>query len=385
MLVYHIFEKEEKFICTVKKPFIGKEKTASRLPSFSEIFAKETACVVFKLPDLFKAKQNRLRLLIIALASFLSFKYYSFRVPFLFANFLEKNNDKDIYLIGGEMGSELIEFHYVNTQLRRKSVIVSGIESINLIAKNNRLLKLLPKKSYNSHNKIYSVGLFSMQLLEYVSRSFPNANFELRYFDAVKPKRLNVLKNIIQFCKTRDFKITGYEKKLCEQLAIPYEINKINDSKLSQLSVSNKVFDLAFLGLPSKSRMDQLKKIIFDLSSSNLQIKLVVPGFSGSIGSVEVDDQLLPYEDYLKVLAKSKCVLDLWRLYPTEGYSFRIAESMALKTKVITNRVGIKDEPFYDNSRFLVINDFSGLTPKLIEDFLKTPYKPIEQKFYAID
>lgn len=131
--------------------------------------------------------------------------------------------------------------------------------------------------------------------------------------------------------------------------------------------------------------MDQLKKIIFDLSSSNLQIKLVVPGFSGSIGSVEVDDQLLPYEDYLKVLAKSKCVLDLWRLYPTEGYSFRIAESMALKTKVITNRVGIKDEPFYDNSRFLVINDFSDLTPKLIEDFLKTPYKPIEQKFYAID
>lgn len=226
MLVYHIFEKEGEFICTVKKPFIGKEKKSPRLPSFSEIFSKDTACVVFKLPNLLTAKQNRLRLLSIALASFLSFKYYSFRVPFLFADFLEENNDKDIYLIGGEMGSELIEYHQVNPQQSRKTAIVSGIESINLIAKDSSLLTLLPKKSYNSHNKIYSVGLFSMQLLEYVSRSFPNANFELRYFDAVKPKRLNVLKNIIQFCKTRDFKITGYEKNSVNNLLSPMKLTK---------------------------------------------------------------------------------------------------------------------------------------------------------------
>ena len=63
----------------------------------------------------------------------------------------------------------------------------------------------------------------------------------------------------------------------------------------------------------------------------------------------------IPYSEYLNLIGQSEIVIDMYRISPDEGLSFRIFEALQLGRKVITNRLIILKYDFYDSSRFFVI------------------------------
>ena len=47
-------------------------------------------------------------------------------------------------------------------------------------------------------------------------------------------------------------------------------------------------------------------------------------------------------------------LIDLYRITPDEGYSFRISEALAMNKKIITNRIGLDKEEFYSPELILI-------------------------------
>ena len=74
------------------------------------------------------------------------------------------------------------------------------------------------------------------------------------------------------------------------------------------------------------------------------------------------------------MIGRSEIMVDMYRIDPGEGLSFRIPEALLLGRKVITNRLMVLDCDFYDPSRFFVIGHDS---PGRLEAFLKGDFRPL--------
>lgn len=85
-------------------------------------------------------------------------KYYKQRVPKRLDSFLDSQEDKNLFFIGGSVGAQIVEFHYA----RKGDVIIEGTETINLIAKNNKTLNrsLSQIQPTKIKKRIFIVGLF---------------------------------------------------------------------------------------------------------------------------------------------------------------------------------------------------------------------------------
>ncbi|HAP14605.1 MAG TPA: hypothetical protein DCR07_00660, partial [Lactococcus sp.] len=98
----------------------------------------------------------------------------------------------------------------------------------------------------------------------------------------------------------------------------------------------------------------------------------------------KVDREIVSYENYLRLMSESRAVIDLWRLAPGEGYSFRISEALTLNSKIITNRTCILNEPFYDASRMFVFSEGNEINPDAIKHFLISPMKPVDKSIFSL-
>lgn len=381
MAVIHIYSKNGKIHCTAKEPFLGKEKPLPKLPTLSELFSSDITCVVFKLPSLLKTKN--FKLICFAMISFVIRKYYKQKVPNLLDSFLNKQEDKNLFFIGGSVGAELIKFHYA----RKNDVVIEGVETINLIAKSNMCLnrvisQIQPKEV---KKRIFVVGLFSPELVRYLRKKYPLADIELRYFDILRPNRIAEFTQIKDFSLKNDIKITTYDHSTSSKFDVRYEMNKVNTVKLINFLNAKKKYDVCFLAAYSPDREKSLKPLLQALKRANLNVKILFVDYPYSeLEGFSVDREILSYENYLRLVSESRAVIDLWRLEPDEGYSFRISEAFALHTKVITNRTCILNEPFYDDSRLFVFSEETRIDPDVIKHFLFSPMKPVEESIFSL-
>ena len=69
--------------------------------------------------------------------------------------------------------------------------------------------------------------------------------------------------------------------------------------------------------------------------------------------------------------------MDLFRLDPNEGFSFRIPEALWLNRKIISNRLCLQKEDFYSPERIFLI----GLDPiERLRSFLEKDVEPLPKK-----
>lgn len=228
MAVIHIYLKHGNVSCTTKEPFIGKEKRLLKFPSWTELFSNNISSVVFKLPSLLKTGNPKI--ICFGLLSFMLGKYYKQRVPKRLDSFLDSQEDKNLFFIGGSVGAQIVEFHYA----RKGDVIIEGTETINLIAKNNKTLNrsLSQIQPTKIKKRIFIVGLFSFDLLCYLRKKYPLADMELRYFDILPENKINDFIRIKDFSFANNIKLSVYDRATSSRFQLPYEMSKVNTSKL---------------------------------------------------------------------------------------------------------------------------------------------------------
>lgn len=81
-----------------------------------------------------------------------------------------------------------------------------------------------------------------------------------------------------------------------------------------------------------------------------------------------------PYSEYLRETARAEVIVDLVRIGQEEGFSYRIPEALFLNRKIITNRLILRDEPFYSPERIFLI----GIDPvSRLKTFLESDLEPL--------
>lgn len=162
-------------------------------------------------------------------------------------------------------------------------------------------------------------------------------------------------------------------------------MNKVNKERLLVYSTKEKIYDVCFLAGYSPSRADLLKPLLRVFRQANLRVKVLLIGYEFSkLEGFDIENKIISYEDYLKLVGSSNAVIDLWRLSPDEGYSFRIPEALALNTKIITNRPGIIREPFYDESRILFFSKDKPFSEAEVTKFLSVPFIPADETLFNV-
>lgn len=84
----------------------------------------------------------------------------------------------------------------------------------------------------------------------------------------------------------------------------------------------------------------------------------------------------LAYKDYITLLAKSRCTLDV----PEKGQiniTTRPIEALGTKTKIISTSRSIRDYDFYDENNILIIDDLEELNN--ISNWLNKPYVEVDE------
>ena len=381
MSVIHLYPDNGKIVCTEKEAFVGRELPLQELPPLSCLFSDEIEGVVFKLPAVLKSR--KIKPILFALTSFFCGKYYKTSVTKSFENFLDRTASSNLFFIGNIVCSEIMTSHYVKDE----DVVIQGAETVNLIQKNNTSLqKLLPNIVPSKETKkIFIVGLFSLDLLKFLKRKFPLGDFEVRYYDVIKTEQLPSFKKILDFSLENNIKISVYDRKTASTYGVPYEMNKVNKEKLLPYSLREKLYDVCFLAGYSASRAELLRPLLRVFRQAKLRVKILLIGYEApTLEGFDIDNKIISYEDYLALVGASKAVIDLWRLAPDEGYSFRIPEALALNTKIITNRPDIIREPFYDESRILFFSKEKPLSEAAITNFLSVPFIPADESFFNV-
>ena len=295
-------------------------------------------------------------------------------------------------------GYHIYDLFSINTQyLNEKSFIFSLDGIYTKYLWEFELLKLRFKNNTNTDTKCCIVyNCFSLSFLLYIKAIYPNAKIIARYHDMVlKEKHIHFIKKIKSI---KGYIFESYSQTNANMLNINYWPNSVDFQFLKKnYSDTTKKFDIYFLGVADNNRLQFLKCLISTLCKQNITFYINAVAFSkdnkdkiknellkltNSSSIINVDP--ISYANYLSNIAKCKAVIDFYRLNSDEGLSFRTAEALALKKKIITNRnlktTGL--DKFKDN-----ILSFDLIDKIDLKEFINRPYidpKPEDLKQFDI-
>ena len=243
-----------------------------------------------------------------------------------------------------------------------------NIEELYFLNTDKLLFKLLKKikifilgkwkKEINKYDKfIIFESLYNEKVTKKIKRTKKENKVILYFWNYIDDNNKYILndKNIDEFWTFDKNDAKKYNMKYNPQF---YTKNvKIQDEQ-------NK-YDVLFLGRP-KTR----KKDIIDLEK-----KLREEGIQTNFKIIENEKDYVSYDEYLKMIAESKCILD-YNQEGQVGLSLRPMEALFLEKKLITNNTDIKNYDFYDNDNIFILGEDNI---NEIKEFINKPYKKIDQ------
>ena len=134
------------------------------------------------------------------------------------------------------------------------------------------------------------------------------------------------------------------------------------------------IVDVAFVA-NNKGREAIIKNVYTNLKKYGLRLYFYVLNAEGLIENRCIDNKTLDYGDYLKILNKSRAVLDIVN-NGNYGLTLRVLESLVAKKKLITNYLDIKEFDFYNSNNIFLIGEDDW---EEIVEFLSTPYDEISE------
>ena len=245
------------------------------------------------------------------------------------------------------------------------------------------------KNSKNFDTKICIVyNCFSLSFIKYLNRIYPNAKIISRYHDMIMSKKHKnfITKNKHKF---KNVLFETYSLKDSLQLKINYWANSVDFYSLNNLKSSAKQdqYDIYFLGGANSARLSFLKELLIKFNKYNIKfyIDFVVFDkeqrsqvkrnlnqlFDLKINDSKVNTDPVNYSQYLRNFANAKLIIDLYRLSPDEGLSFRTAEALALKKKIITNRDLNANNLYKFKENILSFDDIDKVN---LRKFIDKPY-----------
>lgn len=233
--------------------------------------------------------------------------------------------------------------------------------------------------------KILITNRVNSVFIRTIIKKFPNASeIKIQLVDYMNGKEVDesnhYLYNLSQIKHLPRVNISSYSRSDASAFSINYRPNAANFEKLRNLIKDpTKVYDVFFAGNGSGIRFKKIRNFIISLDKSDLSYRFILSHLNTQqrdeitdlmkSGKGEISFASVSYEELLRLSSKSVAILDLYRISPDEGFSYRIAEAFGLQCKIISDRLGLLKEKFYSENNIL-INENLYFSKETLRDFI---------------
>lgn len=256
-------------------------------------------------------------------------------------------------------------WHYIERHTEMYDVYMSYIsystilphEYIRKYRKYN-FVKVGKKTEWVHHLDEYNkVIIFEGAYSNEIGRILKKRNFEKgvflifwNYTDRTPYKQWDMI-NAIE----KNIKIYSFNRTDCEKYNLYF--NPTFYEPYSVDFAANVQYDIMFSGVIKHNRGDLLETTLKYIHAENYKTLIDVWNTSGGRTEYfEINNKPTPYMDYLKLIAKSRVMLDL-RDIIEDGLSLRALEAMFYHKKIITNSPHIKNETFYRKNNIFILGE----------------------------
>ena len=288
-------------------------------------------------------------------------------VDFIFSH----NKSKQIVFGYGRNVGEIFLFHNSGAEIKKFLSLPGRCKNILFLLIAN--LCLLFRKTDTSDGEVCLINVVDKNFLLAFKNVHPNKKIVLRlhdiYGEIFRTSDVKYVRARLSYLLSNKIvdRIESYSKGDAEKLKVHYVCNKVRRD-LRNFS-SDEKFLWMFVGHASNgadrlSDFNAIKGYLSENFPDKNYFELIV----------NRGDKLISYEEYIEVLGKCRIVVDLYRIQPDEGWSFRISEALVMRKKVITNRSNVKGSDVYHPSRFFIIGDDDI---RILENFIESAYEPV--------
>ena len=203
-------------------------------------------------------------------------------------------------------------------------------------------------EEYKKNDQYYFVFFFGWHricyngFLKFLRERFPGCKCILYLCDLNETKKLDmgIMKELFDH-------VMLFERNYAEKCGVEY-YPLVYSEGLKDVPMKDRDIDLLFVG-KAKGRYDFLKKIYDRLTESGVRCEFYLSNIDQPVdrssSGIHIVDHV-PYEENIRLLKRSKCVLDI--VPPeTNCNTLRMSEAMYYNNRVITNNRHIVDEVFY--------------------------------------
>lgn len=212
--------------------------------------------------------------------------------------------------------------------------------------------------------------LITSELLDWIVRIQPESRVILDYENRADT-------TIVPSTVGKSIEKWSYDKEDCDKYGMKF-VNPLyfDIYRFDSRKIEKKEYDVLYLGR-DKGRLKRILNFENKLRKMGLKTYFHICADRSYMRYKKlVYKPVIPYSRYLKLMKKSKAILNIVR----DGQSSvtqRELEAVFDNIKCITTNIAIKDFELYDKSRYFVLGD--DAMEDLVE-FLECPFKPISDK-----
>lgn len=227
------------------------------------------------------------------------------------------------------------------------------------------------KKRLNEYDTIIVFGChFNWNVLDYIKKHNPNARIIAWFWDTVSKKYWLPEKYYSMV------EVWSFDPVDCEK----YNMHK-NTQFYVYTPLANKEadHDVLYVGR-DKGRVSRIGKMCEAINNAGLTVnQYIVATYEKSkdaADNLEIHNKPLEYLEYLQLLDKVNCVLDVPK--PEQnGLTLRVLESIMHNKKLITTNKNVVNEPFYNPNNMFIWDE---PTKEELVEFFSKPYEPVNKE-----
>lgn len=219
---------------------------------------------------------------------------------------------------------------------------------------------------------------------------FPQTRLILRWCDPMERHYAGIARLKARYCDHAGVSLESYSRDDAGALGIEYVPNFADAGRLQQVAAAAgaPAPRVVFVGTsgPGTRALALLRlAVIIDALGIDYEFHIcgdtdrILKSMQGTVSprNLHINRRLFAYADYLRMIADSTCLVDLFRIAEHEGYSYRVPEAVLMGRKLLTDRTALVNEPFYTPHNIFILGDLeeSGLGERLAA-FLRTPAVP---------
>lgn len=256
-----------------------------------------------------------------------------------------------------------------NSKLEEKIYLKHFTKKYNLPFRKLWNRKFYKTKFNNNENLIFVLSYLDENLIKYNSikylkKQYKNSKFILFLSDLVIHRRLNT--NFDDVKKLFNF-VISFDYNDCKQYNL-YN-HPLVYSAPKDLENIDEDIDVYFCG-KAKDRLELIMNTFKYLKDKGIICKFILSGVPiekrENIEGLEYLDKFMTYEDNLKFLKRSKCLLEVMQ-EGGNGYTLRTCEAVAYNKKMITNNEILKEADFYDENMISIFNKVEDIDLEFIK------------------